>query len=338
MKHLIPADVNAWLNIRAGEQRIGEVCHSFEPSVPLADHPGNFALLGIPEDIGARANHGRSGAANAWNACMSKLMNMQHHDQNPGNKLLILGTVACNDLMESAIGADVAYLRTLTAELDTRVEMIAEGVAAAGKTLIVAGGGHNNALPIIRGVAKGMVSAGKAAVALVNAVNLDPHADFRALEGRHSGNPFSYAMEEGFLNRYAAIGLHSAWNNQHMMNRLQSDERCFYNTFEDYISGARTFATMVWEGLSFVGQEWFGADLDMDSISGMPSSAFTPSGITAEHARYFAMQAGSHPNCCWFHLPEAAPTTEQEHLAVGKMLAYLITDFMRARTDLQRLQ
>jgi formiminoglutamase len=36
----------------------------------------------------------------------------------------------------------------------------------------------------------------------VNAINFDAHSDFRILEGRHSGNGFSYAYEEGFLKKY----------------------------------------------------------------------------------------------------------------------------------------
>jgi formiminoglutamase len=35
----------------------------------------------------------------------------------------------------------------------------------------------------------------------VNAINFDAHSDFRILEGRHSGNGFSYAYEEGFLKK-----------------------------------------------------------------------------------------------------------------------------------------
>jgi formiminoglutamase len=36
----------------------------------------------------------------------------------------------------------------------------------------------------------------------VNAINFDAHSDFRILEGRHSGNGFSYAYEEAFLKKY----------------------------------------------------------------------------------------------------------------------------------------
>ena len=46
----------------------------------------------------------------------------------------------------------------------------------------------------------------------VAAVNLDPHADFRATEGRHSGNGFSYAYMDGALGFYHVVGLHPGKN------------------------------------------------------------------------------------------------------------------------------
>jgi arginase family enzyme len=39
----------------------------------------------------------------------------------------------------------------------------------------------------------------------INAINFDAHSDFRILEGRHSGNGFSYAYEEGFLKKYFVL-------------------------------------------------------------------------------------------------------------------------------------
>jgi formiminoglutamase len=331
MKHLQQPDLSA-LSIRTGEQRIGEVCHVWEPSISIADHPGQFALLGIPEDIGPRANQGKGGADGAWAAMLGKLINMQHHLHNTGDELLILGTVQCDDLMQASMTANITEQRALVTELDARVESIVSEVSRSGKTLLVVGGGHNNCYPIISGMANGLFEAGLTATRTVNAVNLDPHADLRSIEGRHSGNGFSYALRDGVLARYAAIGLHLAYNNQHIWQQFTENESLFCNTFEDYIAGKKTFAALVWEGLAFVGQSFFGAELDIDSIANIPASAQTPSGISLEQARYFAMQAGGHLNCKWFHLPEAAPlphNTDQ----TGKLLAYLITDFIRARLD-----
>lgn len=60
-------------------------------------------------------------------------------------------------------------------------------IVSAGVVPIVIGGGHNNSYGMLRGSSKGLNSQ-------VNAINIDPHADFRELEGRHSGNGFSYAF------------------------------------------------------------------------------------------------------------------------------------------------
>jgi formiminoglutamase len=56
---------------------------------------------------------------------------------------------------------------------------------------IIIGGGHNNSYGNIKGTALQRKP--------VNAINFDAHSDFRILEGRHSGNGFSYAYEEAFL-------------------------------------------------------------------------------------------------------------------------------------------
>ncbi|MEI9959443.1 MAG: arginase family protein [Ferruginibacter sp.] len=80
--------------------------------------------------------------------------------------------------------------------IDEEVENMLKVIAAAKKIPIVIGGGHNNAYPIIKGVAKGLVKAGAIPLAQINCVNLDAHTDYGATEGRHSGNGFKYAEED----------------------------------------------------------------------------------------------------------------------------------------------
>jgi formiminoglutamase len=67
-------------------------------------------------------------------------------------------------------------------------------------------GGHNNSYGNIKGTA---LAKGKP----VNAINFDAHSDFRILEGRHSGNGFSYAYEEGFLKKFY-FGLHENYTSK----------------------------------------------------------------------------------------------------------------------------
>lgn len=45
-------------------------------------------------------------------------------------------------------------------------------------------------------------------MAQINCVNLDAHPDYGVTEGRHSGNAFRYAEEDGYLGKYCIIGVH----------------------------------------------------------------------------------------------------------------------------------
>ncbi len=85
--------------------------------------------------------------------------------------------------------------------IDQSVNQLVYSIVKAGKIPIVVGGGHNNAYGIIKGCALALKTK-------INTINFDAHTDLRALEGRHSGNGFSYAIDEGFLNRYFIFGLH----------------------------------------------------------------------------------------------------------------------------------
>ena len=63
----------------------------------------------------------------------------------------------------------------------------------------------------------------------INVLNLDPHADCREIDRRHSGNSFSYAMQEGWLANYAVLGLHQQYNSQSMLERLAEKDLMLLN-------------------------------------------------------------------------------------------------------------
>src|SRR5690554_7982236 len=78
----------------------------------------------------------------------------------------------------------------------------------------VIGGGHNYAYPLMKFSYERYQQQ-------IQVVNFDAHADYRRLEGRHSGNPFSYAFEDGYLKKYFVLGLHQRFNSQ----QIRSEER-----------------------------------------------------------------------------------------------------------------
>jgi formiminoglutamase len=148
------------------------------------------------------------------------------------------------------------------------------------------------------------------------------------MEGRHSGNPFSYEMNNGHLNSYSVMGLHKAYNNETILDFLDKN-KCKYSFYDDLISGKGSFKD---ELADFVhqlkGNQPMGLELDMDAIAHSPSSAFSPSGFSSEEARYYVSTCSKELAPVYLHLPEAAPMNEQEEKISGKLLAYLTYDFM----------
>ena len=108
---------------------------------------------------------------------------------------MLLGEFDFSTYQNQIKNKPVEYLRDVVSEIDIHVADVIQQVVSCNKIPIIIGGGHNNSYGNIKGTA---LAKGKP----VNAINFDAHSDFRILEGRHSGNGFSYAYEEAFLKKY----------------------------------------------------------------------------------------------------------------------------------------
>lgn len=304
----------SWVTRREGEFRIGQET-LFRASDSDSWKQRRYHVLGITEDVGPRANGGFGGADKAFGAFIGRFLAIQSNRYLSGNELVVHGVIAeRKDRPELGLNG-------LVAQLDEIVSAWAKEVAEAGGIPVVIGGGHNNAFGLIKGV--GMGRDRQLAV-----VNLDPHADTRELEGRHSGNPFSYAWGEGLLTSYSVLGLHQSYNNESVLKRLElmKSHTCF---FEDWIDHPPRFYSDIEEVAAQQQDQLTGIELDMDSIADMPSSAFTPSGITVGQARHYVRAMARTGEVGYVHFPEAAPATDREQVVVGKTLAYLVSDFIK---------
>jgi len=302
---------------RIGETKIGE-----RISFSKATKGIKFLLLGIEESIGPISNNGLGGSEKGFSAFLKRFLNMQSNRFLQGEEIVFIGSVQQKDIEIK----DTKQGETVE-ELDEFVEQILSEYLTNGLIPIVIGGGHNNAYPLIKTLSKLNKSS-------IDVVNLDPHADCRALEGRHSGNPFSYAKENKFLNQYTVLGLHKAYNSEYLLSYLDSQDFT-YTFFDDYIVNQALFYSDIkktYENISL--KKKFGIELDLDSIQFMPSSAFTPSGFILENARFYVKSLAKHPNCCYLHLPEGAPSTILEEKIVGKALAYLVYDFLTTQNQI----
>lgn len=326
-------DLKSLLKNRNNESKFGEHVQLVTASNNIYDTLTNldvdYVIFGIKEDIGVFANYGNAGAAKAWAATLKILLNIQSNAYTNANKVLVLGYLDFTKEMkkvktfDQSIKKDINKARKKVSKIDTYVSDLVHQIVSAGKIPIVIGGGHNNAYGNIKGTALALKKP-------INVVNFDAHSDFRPEEGRHSGNGFSYAYAEGFLKNYFIFGLHENYTSDIIFKTLNKFRAIKYNTFEAIsIRNENTFKSELDTASEFVANKPFGIEIDCDAIKNIPSSAMTPSGYSVKKARAFVNHFGKFEKVKYLHICEAAPTPDTE-VKVGKLITYLITDFMRS--------
>jgi formiminoglutamase len=311
-----------------------------DPAAFLKTSEAKYVLFGIPEDIGVRANFGRPGTASAWESAIGSIANIQHNRFCKGSQILVLGHLnVCEEMKEvknlnfNDVN-DRTKLSQLVERIDKEVSHIIFNIIKSGKIPIVIGGGHNNSYGNIKGTA---LAKGKA----INAINFDAHSDFRILEGRHSGNGFSYAFEEGFLKKYFVFGLHENYTSKSVLDIIKKTvDRVRYVTYDSInIRKEKEFNQELLLASEFIQSDCYGIEIDLDAIPNIPSSAMTLSGFSIEELRQFVTFFGKSKNAAYLHICEGAPDLAEgknNHL-IGKLIGYLVTDFIKSNNHIGEL-
>ena len=331
--------------IRRFETKVGERIQclndrqQFEKS--LKESCARYALIGIPEDIGVRANHGIGGTDSSWVPFLSCFLNIQSNDFLVGDEFVLLGHFDFGDMkylieqnahdQEERINA----YRHAVITIDEEVEELIKIIVASGKIPIAIGGGHNNSYPLIKGTAKALYKAEKIPLAQINCINLDAHADFRPAEGRHSGNGFRYAEEDGYLHKYCVVGIHENYLPQNVWLDIVNNPFVDCITYEDiFLHEKRSFRQAIAHATDFTEETYTGIELDLDSIEDALSSAVSPSGISLMHARQYMSFAGSDAQVAYLHICEGAAQLNdgRKNETIGKLISYLVSDFVKGES------
>jgi formiminoglutamase len=325
---------------RNGEVKFGEkmitVPSNQDATEFIKKSLAKYVLLGIPEDVGVRANLGRSGTQTAWDSAIKSIANIQHNRFSKGNNIIVLGQVDVFQEIEEAQNLDERnpserkQLFKIVEQIDKEVSHIIFTIVKAGKIPIIIGGGHNNAYGNIKGTALAKGSS-------INAINFDAHSDFRILEGRHSGNGFSYAFEEGFLKKYFVFGLHESYTSKNVLDIIKKiEDRVRFNTYDEIkIRNQKKFDLELLLSFDFIKNDFYGVEIDLDAIPNIASSAMTTSGFSVEELRQFVYFFGKNKNASYLHICEGAPQLGEEkndHL-IGKLIGYLVTDFIKGNIE-----
>lgn len=339
-------DVLSLTGLRRFETRLGERLHVLRDpkdiAASLAELPATYVLVGIPEDIGVQANGGIAGASTAWLSFLQSFLNIQSNDFLSGENIALIGHFDFGDIQflidRNAQGTEekIEAYRHAVNTIDEEVESLAKQIVLNNKIPIVIGGGHNNAYPLLKGAAKGLHQLNKIHLPQLNCINLDAHTDYRPAEGRHSGNPFRYAEDDGFLQKYCVVGVHENYLPQNVWMDVVNNPFIDMITFEDiFIHEKRTFRQAVSHAIQFTDDTFSGIELDLDSIEHSLSSASTPSGIHSIHARQYINLCAAHAKAAYLHICEGATRLSNGRTdeLTGKLISYLVSDFVKMREE-----
>lgn len=311
----------AYINSREGETKLGESISYISSFDELENNSAKYVIFGIPEDIGIRANLGKPGAASTWEPFLKAFLNIQHNAYN-GNDCVVLGHIKTEHLQQKATNIeDPRELGEMLPEIDDMLSQVVQKIVSAGKVPIIIGGGHNNSYGNIKGCSKALDKS-------INVLNIDAHTDLRTTNFRHSGNGFSYAKKEEFLNYYAMVGIHQNYTPRYIFDMMNDDKTISYSLLEEYLH-LTTIEKLIRfkKAIDFVKNE-FALELDCDAIQDFESSAMTPSGFSINEIRSF-INLAKKQHVHYLHICEA---DAGKNPLVAKALSYFVSDFIRPQT------
>ena len=339
-------DILSLTRLRKFETKLGECvrCNtgSLEIAETISQTQAEYIVIGVPEDIGVKANMGKGGADSGWFPFLDAFLNIQSNDFFSGENVFVAGHFDFSEI-ENLININAATgdekleaYRHAVNTIDSEVEELIKTVTQFKKIPIIIGGGHNNAYPALKGAAKGLFKAEVIPLAQINCINIDAHADYRPLEGRHSGNPFRYADEDGYLNKYCIVGLHENYLQQNVWIDMVNNPFIDCVTYEDiFLHEKRSFIQAVAHATGFTEDNYTGIELDLDSVENVLSSASTPCGITSLQARQFLNFVATDSKIAYVHICEGAASMENGDVnnSTGKLISYLVSDFIKAHEN-----
>lgn len=337
-------DILSLVSIRRFETKLGERVKVLNDADDIVESlkllQAKYVVIGVPEDIGVHANGGTGGTSTVWIPFLQSFLNIQSSDFFEGSNLAVIGHFDFGDiqfLIDKNAGNEeektAAYRHAVTA-IDDEVEAMVKMIVAAGKVPIVIGGGHNNAYPLIKGAAKGLHQLQQIALPNINCINLDAHTDYRPAEGRHSGNGFRYAEDDGYLQKYCVIGIHENYLPQNVWMDIVNNPFFDCITYEDiFIHEKRTFRQAVSHAIQFTDDNFAGVELDLDAVQDVLSSAVTPTGISPLLARQYINLCAAHVKAAYLHICEGASRLANGRTddGTGKLISYLVSDFVKMR-------
>lgn len=264
-------------DIRIGD-RVGRGAGTYEAA--------QVVILGCPQDEGVRRNGGRQGAAQGPTEIRRALYRFSEQG---------LEALGLHDAGDVVIGP------TLEETQATHQAVVAE-LLAAGKRVVVLGGGNDIAYPDCAALAK---HAGD-----VLAFNVDAHLDVRPDRPANSGTPYHQLLEEGLLKpqRFFELGSQPFCTSAAHAQYLHDQRAHVVPLAALRAKGAARVVRRALREADKAAAVFWGFDLDVVNAAEAPGvSAPNPLGLTGAELCELAALAGAEPRTRIVEFSEVNP-------------------------------
>jgi len=325
-------DIKQFTKHESGDTKLGETMQVIENAdewqTELADSFAQFVVVNIGEDVGTKTTGFLMNTKNVFENVLRQFANFQDNLYLHGGDLLLLGRIKTSDIEERLKFLSVTkdQLYEAVEQIDERVHEVAKLIFDSGKIPIFVGGGQNNTYPILKALSESQDSP-------ANCLNIAAHSSLRPPEGRHARNGLSYALLDGFLDRYYVFGLHESEIPQTIYEFILANyDQIGFTRFEAILKNDPYMFEAIQEANEFVEGQGFGLDINLNSVSDLLLSPEFPDGFLLREIRQLIRKI------CMFHQPKYLHLCEAragekgsiEAKIVGKSMALLVADFIKS--------
>lgn len=320
--------------IREGSIKIGETIELLEQKNEWQEEVNNsfsrFVLVGIEEDIGTRAADIYTDTRGVFDSTLIQFLNLQDNLYLTGADILLLGKINTQDLTEELrfLGNAPEQIYNCVDRLDQRVYEVAKIIFEAGKLPILIGGGQNNAYPLLKALKDTKNQT-------VNSMSIAAHTCLAPPKGRTARNSYSYALLDHILNHYYVFGIHESEIPHSVYEFILANyDNIGFTRFEAILKNDPYLFEALEEANEFVLGKPFGFDINLNSVSDLVLSPNFPDGFLLREIRQLIRKVVDFHQPSYMYLCEAMSGEENtnEEQMVGKSLALLIADFIKAST------
>ena len=326
-------EINELVKKKKNEIKLGEKVSVINEDNDFFEEVKNsaatFIVIGVPEDIGTKVNGEQGGTHKAFFPAIEAFLNTQENQFIKGKSILMLGYLDYLDTVDSFVADDAEKGDYLVKQIDKDLAELIHFLISIDKVPIIIGGGHNNAYGAIKGLSTAKNQS-------INAINFDMLTGLYSTDIRHNENAFSYAINDGYLDKYFMFGLHENYTPQYIFEYIHNSINIEYTMFEEIaIYQTSSFKREMQRAKLFVADQPFGLEVDVKAIQNFPSHNTTPTGFSPQHVRRFVRYFAKNNNACYLHIAEASipENTSNTSNIVGSFISYLITDFIKAKNN-----